>query len=219
MLEFTSFKVAKIINELVSRDIYQGSQEDNLLDKKHWYRSKTETTRKMLKNVEQSYIYRAIHEVYSEEYGGLSKWNKKEKKKEFEEKVFTYQTEFRSIDGMVWENILKNKKLRNLWKYEMLIEHENDGRDWLSEMQKMCTMISRNKLIITYNIDKKSLEVAAELYNELNVKEELGEELILMIGKSVKDVEKEFKAKKVNDKLRIFEIFKYNGKNFEKFID
>lgn len=43
----------------------------------------------------------------------------------------------------------KNIK-ENLWKYETLIEHENNGFTWLDELQKLCSLKCENKLIVTY---------------------------------------------------------------------
>ncbi|CAM4318836.1 hypothetical protein H9L01_00425 [Erysipelothrix inopinata] len=48
-------------------------------------------------------------------------------------------------DGSTDKNIKEN-----LWKYETLFEHENDGFTWLDELQKLCSLKCENKLIVTY---------------------------------------------------------------------
>lgn len=48
-------------------------------------------------------------------------------------------------DGSTDKNIKEN-----LWKYETLFEHENNGFTWIDEIQKLCSLKCENKLIVTY---------------------------------------------------------------------
>ncbi len=64
------------------------------------------------------------------------------------------QREKLTVDLVSWVSFNKyieeeNIK-KNLWKYETLIEHENNGCTWLDELQKLCSLKCENKLIVTY---------------------------------------------------------------------
>ncbi|MBV1709888.1 MAG: hypothetical protein KMY54_08505, partial [Erysipelothrix sp.] len=71
----------------------------------------------------------------------------------------------------ILDNQVKKGVERYVWKYDILIEHENDGTDWLHEMQKLCSMNAPYKLIITYGRTRNSSDglIATPLNKGVNL--------------------------------------------------
>lgn len=65
-----------------------------------------------------------------------------------------FQREKLTVDTIVWKSFSERKMedvlVGDMWKYELLLEHENKGKTWLQELQKLCSIKSDNKIIVTY---------------------------------------------------------------------
>lgn len=97
-------------------------------------------------------IFKVLEEVLKEE--NIIKYEN-----HYSKDIKYYQSEKLTVDRVVWQtkyNQVKKGVEKYVWKYEILIEHENDGTDWLHEMQKLCSMNAPYKLIITYGRTQNS---------------------------------------------------------------
>lgn len=109
-------------------------------------------------------------------------------------------------DGKIVPNRKKElpeKMSGYIWKYILLVEHENSGETWLHEMQKLCTVSSKYKLLITYGrndrdgvgfrktVDKKGINLL-KYANEI-LENNIGngfEEFIIMFGEENPNIDK-----------------------------
>ncbi|PKM63725.1 MAG: hypothetical protein CVU96_06445 [Firmicutes bacterium HGW-Firmicutes-20] len=98
-------------------------------------------------------IFKVLEDVLEEE--NIIKYEKSH----YNKGIKYYQSEKMTVDRVVWltsYDKVKKGVENYVWKYEILIEHENDGTDWLHEMQKLCSMNAPYKLIITYGRTKNA---------------------------------------------------------------
>lgn len=114
------------------------------------------------------------------------------------------------------------------WNYLFLIEHENSGKTWLHEMQKLCSIKAPYKLIITYGrtldnldgfektVDKKGVSMLKYAEKILkNIGNHDCEEFILMFGEENKNLNK-LGEKSVYDIYRYIKAEDDKESRFEK---
>ena len=130
----------------------------------------------------------------------------------YEAKQLYLQRESRKLDYSIWQSKHKAKTSRDIWKYDVLIEHENNGELWLQELQKLASIKAPYKLIITYGMNEESknglkgiglLGQAADIIDFIGYEEK--EEIVVMIGADIKDL-------KEKDIKMIYNVYKFDKK-------
>lgn len=116
----------------------------------------------------------------------------------------TVEFEYFKIDAGIWEeeevdsaidtalNYLDLKKSkRNIWNFEVAIEHENDFADWLYELKQLLCFNVPLKVLISYNNKAFCVEeeFVKHLTNVLNTyakfhKPKVGDEFVFLFGKT-----------------------------------
>lgn len=211
------FKIACDINEEISKDVNSDSNRD------FYKKSKVFTEYFFEKAI-------LILKRYGMEPYGFA---------EYEKNKHYFQREKLSIDLVVWEskyNKFDRSKAASkeenvefagyIWKYLVLIEHENDGEDWLHELQKLCMTSAPYKLIITYgrrkekkdNIPATKAGKGVQLLEYANKIVEFSgnstfEEFVIMFGEESRNLDK------LQDNESIYDIYCYSKEKsiFEKF--
>ncbi|PKM86596.1 MAG: hypothetical protein CVU85_07615 [Firmicutes bacterium HGW-Firmicutes-10] len=210
-------KIACDINEEISKDVKSVSSKD------FYKKSKVFT---------EHFFEKAVSILESngmESYGF----------KEYRKNKHYFQREKLSIDLVVWEskyNKFDRSKAASeeenveyagyIWKYLVLIEHENDGEDWLHELQKLCMTSAPYKLIITYGRRKEKKEKipatktgkGVQLLEYANKIVEFSgnntfQEFVIMFGEESSNLDK------LQDNEGIYDIYRYSKEKsiFEKF--
>lgn len=150
-MEINLLNVARDFNDTVTEAILSKDIEVN-------YRSSTTFT---------GNFYKLMKEVLKKEPNSIREY---EKQKGYDKGILYFQKERLTVDLTVWiskyDGKIVPKRKKELperlsgyvWKYILLIEHENSGETWLHEMQKLCTIKSKYKLLITYGRNDKNGE-------------------------------------------------------------
>jgi hypothetical protein len=70
-----------------------------------------------------------------------------------------FEHERMKVDRSVWKTKYSSNHpsstQKNVWKFELLLEHENKGTRWIEEMRKLCFLNAPFKMIITYGRTKE----------------------------------------------------------------
>ncbi len=145
----------------------------------------------------------------------------------------TYESEKRylqreklTIDMIIWKakyNKGTSNISRYIWKYDTIIEHENNGFDWLHEFQKLCSISADKKLLITYGKAKKGIDgivptIEAKGVNLLETAQELLDfvgnksfsEFVIMFGEELTNFS-------MNSSEDIYDIYYYDGSHFVQY--
>lgn len=137
-------EIAKEFNEKISEDFRKNGES-----KENYRGSRTFT----------GTFYKLMKDVLSSKENQMIDY---ENEKEYQPNQLYFQKERLTVDLTVWisgkdsvvgldeSSKVNTDSLGHVWRYVMLIEHENSGKSWLHEMQKLCTINSQYKLIITY---------------------------------------------------------------------
>ncbi len=169
MNEFFLKKVAVELNKEITEQIKSGYIEmvPTYMNSKEWTEKFGDTLIKILNKNIGSDIYKS-GELY--DAGKLY-----------------LQEALRKNDFSVWES--KHEKISDniaCWKYLWLIEHENEGKKWLEELQKVCSIKAPCKLIISYGRNDKNKKGVGLLKEAEEIIEYIGhnenEELVVMFG-------------------------------------
>ncbi|MDP2813208.1 MAG: hypothetical protein Q8N92_02045 [Erysipelotrichaceae bacterium] len=202
MAEIDLLKLARDFNDNVTNALVNEDFKSN-------YRKSTTFT---------GQFYRLMEEVLKS--NNIAEYKKFD---EYKKQQLYYQKEKLTVDLTVWKSendgkiITKSKQEMPylldgyIWKYILLIEHENSGKTWLQEMQKLCTISSKYKLIITYGRNEKDengfkktgdykgvniLKYATKILN--NYDDITFEEFVIMFGEENPNIDK-LNGKKVYD--------------------
>ena len=199
--EFLNF-AHKLNSELTSwanRDHFNG------------YKRSRHLTRHILNNVIPNMLEEEFNNVKFEKYS-----------KDHDQSLEYYQKEIRTVDLISWKSFspkMPTEQEKHLWKFNILVESENNGETWLQEMQKLSTMIAPYKLIITYGRTLKEndneetasnkkgvnlLYLADKILSEIDNKNP--EEFIVMFGEELVNINQHVSIS------NLYDIYYYSNK-------
>jgi hypothetical protein len=207
MAEIILIEIAKDLNMSISTDLVNPKIMD-------FYKKSKAFTDYFF---DKTYEVLLKHDMYP--YNGMT----------YKKNVKYFQREKLSIDLVVWESAYdkfdrfkiadKDTNIEfagYIWKYVLLIEHENDGEDWLHELQKLCMTSSPYKLLVTYgrrvqnnppvtkgNKGVRVLEQANEIVNFVG---NYGfKEFVIMFGEETNNLDNVIARNEL-----VYDIYKYD---------
>ena len=207
MTKINLCRVAEKINQMVLSEIKSNGIEN--------YKDDTLWTDFMLGN--ENMIFKAFEDPDFDIY---------EYKREgtYSKDRLYFQKELNKIDASVWSSTHDREKLNEfttsrIWRFEAIIEHENNGQRWLEEMQKICSINAPKKLLITYGrttegYGKKLLNIATEIAH--NISNSVTDEFIIMFGYTIDEINTKLEnGNLVNDVFEIVDFRKHIKKYCE----
>lgn len=130
-----SLKIAKDLNVFLTSEY----NEEGSSFRTSYFGNGTSFTKEFFKELERIITQENV-EIY--------------RKSDYLDDVEYAQNEKITMDSVTWKSFhgdsIKTYIKSNMWKYVTVMEHENNGESWLSELQKLCSIKCDEKLIITY---------------------------------------------------------------------